>query len=69
MRELFELGKITEVELFSESGKEVRIIMLKNGCFDIRQFNPSINYWEAVFETSSKCEWDKALNLAKSLIK
>ena len=68
MRELFESGKITEVVLYSENGKDVMIKILKTGCFDIRQFNPSINYWEKTFETSSKCNWESALNLAKSLI-
>ena len=69
MKTLFESGKVTEVVLYSESKKDVRITMLKSKCFDIRQFNPSINYWESCFETSSSCDWESVLNLAKSLIK
>lgn len=69
MRELFESGKLTEVKLFDELGNDVKITMQKSKCFEIRQFNPSINYWELCFETSAFCEWEKALNLAKSLIK
>lgn len=69
MRNLFESGKIKEVVLFSENKNDVRIKMLKSKCFEIRQFNTTLNYWVKCFETSSKCEWDKVLNLAKSLIK
>ena len=69
MKELFESGKITEVKLFSEFGNDVKITINKNKCFEIRQFNPSINYWCICFETSSTCNWDGVLNLAKSLIK
>lgn len=69
MRELFESGKITEVVLYSENGKDVMIKILKTGCFDIRQYEDELGYWVACFETSSKCNWESALNLAKSLIK
>jgi hypothetical protein len=69
MRNLFESGKITEVILYSENKSDVRITMQKNKCFEIRQLNPSFNYWELCYETPSTCEWEKTLNLAKSLIK
>lgn len=69
MRNLFESGKLTEVKLFDELGNDVKITMKKSKCFEIRQFNSSINYWALCYETSSLCEWEKALNLAKSLIK
>lgn len=49
MRDLFESGKVTEVRLFSDLGNDVKITMLKSKCFDIRQFNPSINYWQVAF--------------------
>lgn len=69
MRNLFESGKVTEVILFEELGNDVKITMQKSKCFEIRQFNPAINYWSLCYETSLSCEWEGALNLAKSLIK
>lgn len=69
MRELFESGKITEVLLYCKNGKDVKIKLLKSGCFDIRQFDDEMGYWVACFETSSKADWESTMNLAKSLIK
>ena len=69
MRNLFESGKATEVKLFDELGNDVKITMDKTKCFEIRQFNKDINYWALCYQTSSSCDWEKALNLAKSLIK
>ena len=69
MRNLFELGKVKSVVLYAENNCDVTITMLKNECFEIRQFNPDFNYWEAVFETTSQANWELAFNLAKSLIK
>lgn len=69
MRELFESGKLREIILFSENSENVKITMLKSKCFEIRQADKSRNHWAACFETSSTCEWEKVLNLAKSLIK
>jgi hypothetical protein len=69
MKELFLEGKITEVRLSSDIHKDVKITMLDNKCFLIRQFNVTLMFWQVCYETSSDCEWDKVLNLAKSLIK
>lgn len=69
MKDLFRRKKITEVIFFEEFGNDVKITMKKNECFEIRKYNPSIKYWSLCFETSSKCEWENAVNLAKSLIK
>lgn len=69
MRNLFESGKITEVILFEEFGNDVKIMMQTNKCFEIRQYNVSLKYWSLCYETSSICDWERALNLAKSLIK
>lgn len=69
MRNLFEQGKITEVVLFEEQGNDVKITIDKTKCFEIRQLNQAINYWALCYQTSSSCDWEKALNLAKSLIK
>ena len=69
MRNLFETKKVTEVMLYSENKKDVKITMTDFKCFLIKQYDPTLNYWCTTFETSSTCDWEKALNLAKSLIK
>ena len=72
MRNLFETGKTTEVtyypEMESKKG-QVRVTMTSNKCFDIRQFEPSMNRFVAVFETTSSCDWNEVKRYVNSLIK
>lgn len=68
MRNLFETKKITEVIFFEEFGNDVKITMQENKCFVIRKYNVQLKYWSLCFETSNICSYEKAVNLAKSLI-
>ena len=72
MRNLFETGKMTEATYYpeTENGKGyVRVTMTSNKCFDIRQFEPSMNRFVAVFETSSTCDWNEVKRYVNSLLK
>ena len=72
MRDLFEAGKMTEAIYYPEiesTKSPVRVTMTSNKCFDIRQFDKELNYWCAVFETSSICNWSEVKRYVNSLLK
>ena len=68
MRDLFETGKMTEAFYFTNDGGSVRVTMTLNKCFDIRKYDLNLNYYVAVFETSSTCGWSEVKRYVKCLI-
>ena len=69
MRDLFETGKMTEAIYFTEDGGSIKVTMTSNKCFDIRKYDLELNYYVAVFETSSTCDWSEVKRYVNSLIK